>query len=476
MQKRSFDGREAERMGAGSAGGTGVAAPFFDGISTPPPPLSHAALKFNKFTKKLVFLGVFAAVLTAAALFSCRSPSSGDDDSQIEPPPGERTYDEFGGASADRIFTISVTEDWTAAIASISTGVGESNYFIDVVNDVAIAGSASSTFGSRSDIAVIIRGEDTTLSLNAAGNLIKTDAGQTVSIRDSLTLEGIATNTTSVVSVPSGSFEMSGTSKITGNTAGGTAGGGVRVQGGTLIMGGNASITSNKSTGNAGGTGAVGAGGVLLNGGTVEMSGNARIADNEAIGGGADAGGVGVMNGVFTMRGEAAISGNYCTDDGGGVAVSDGGTFVMKEQSKVHGNYALNSGGGPNGGGVFTWAATSKFQMMDEASVYANTGAGASNGGGGGVCIIGGSFEMGGGIIYGYDAADEHDTEHAVNRNRTGDMCNIVRSGTGAALYKSNGTANRGIFDVDGVFTETAALTTSETVISVNPADGELIQ
>ena len=403
---------------------------------------------------RAAFVGIIL-ILSGALIFSCEeeggdlpeSPGVIKQPSQPteELPPGEKTYDEFGGQPADRTFTISGAEDWTEALTTIREGAddGEANYIIDITDSMNIPGSSAPTFGSRDDIAVIIQGDDITLTLEGTGNLIKTAAGQTVSVQDSVTLEGNSGNNTSVVSVPAGVFEMSGTAQVISNKATNNSGGGVNVSGGTFIMKGHSSVTGNSATGNAAGDG----GGVYLN------------------------------NGSFTMMEDAVISGNVSGDDGGGLHVT-AGTFTMGGRAKITGNIAHNdTSNGADGGGI--WMHNGTIVMKDEAEISGNTAWGNSRGTGGGIGMQGGTFRFGGGTITGYDAnhaAEAHDPSQPATR----DTCNInwqngaVNTSTGTALYKAGGTAQYGLIDdVTGAFTDggTDLASTSNTIRVVN---GEL--
>ena len=406
---------------------------------------------------RAVFVGSILTISTVL-LFSCEADEESPGGPAIVQPkpvppeqlPGEKTYDEFGGQSADRVFTISGAEDWTDALTAISEGAddGEANYFIDITENVSVPGSTAPTFGDRTDIAVIIWGDDTTLKLAGTGNLIKMAEGQTVSVRDSVTLEGNASNNTSLVSIPAGVFEMSDTVKITGNKAGNTAGGGVRVTGsGALTMKGQSSVTGNFATGSSNGDG----GGVSLNGGSI------------------------------TMTEDASISGNTAEDDGGGVYML-AGTFKMGGRAKITGNITKNNSNSlANGGGMFISAGL--FVMKDEAEISGNTAWGERGRAGGGIQTYTNNavFRFGGGTITGCDAshaATAHNPENPEDR----DSCNINWTGTavsavnGPALANGTNAAQYGLLDEEtDEFTEggTDLVTTSNTIYVIN---GELQQ
>jgi hypothetical protein len=416
------------------AAGAAQAVPTYEETHTPLPlflngtecaakPLFKAILSNFAFLHFQFSIIIFlsAVLLSAGFLCSCKASSEPDDMFIL---PAERPYDEFGGKSADRTFTILTQDDWTAALASISagTGNGEENYWIDIADNVSVAGSTP-TFGTRSGIAVIIRSEDKTLSLESAGNLIKTAAGQTVSIRDNLTLAGFSGNNTSVVDVVINSdFVMSGNTKITGNTAG-AAGGGVRVTGGTFTMTGSSSVAGNTATGTSAG----------------------------------DGGGVSISSGFFYMTGNATVSGNTAGDDGGGIMMT-GGFFMMSGSAKITGNISHNdTNKNANGGGIYLGNGT--FVMKDSAEISGNTSWSSNSSSGAGIEMAGSSvFRLGGGLISGCDTSHDaaaHDPSNPTAR----DSCNVNWNGTaeltgaGAALRKAGGGAEYGPVDEDGAFT-----------------------
>jgi hypothetical protein len=138
----------------------------------------------------------------------------------------------------------------------------------------------------------------------------------------------------------------------------------------------------------------------ILNGGTFLMEGNASITGNTASSNG---GGVFVgSNGIFKMRDNASVS-NNTTDwnrnrggEGAGVYV-DGGTFTM-EGGTISGNTANCYIGG---GGVFV---NSGNFILQNGSIIGNTATATRNNvwssaSGGGVYISNGTFTMHGGTI-----------------------------------------------------------------------------
>jgi len=117
------------------------------------------------------------------------------------------------------------------------------------------------------------------------------------------------------------------------------------------------------------------------------MQGNATVSGNTASfnGGGVYVG----TSGTFTMQNNATVSGNTASNNGGGVVVFRSGTFTMQDNATVSGNTA-GSGGGV---GVFP---NGTFTMHDNATVSGNT---ASVYGGG--VDVNGTFIIGGGTVYG---------------------------------------------------------------------------
>ena len=133
-----------------------------------------------------------------------------------------------------------------------------------------------------------------------------------------------------------GRFTMSG-GEIRGNTALGTEGGGVFVDGIFDMTGGT--IEDNEATG-------AGGGGVFVARGRFVMENvSARITGNTASNNAGEGGGVRIgEDGEFVMR-AGTISDNVAVD-GGGAHVASGGTFDMVGQAEVSGNSATGNGGG----------------------------------------------------------------------------------------------------------------------------------
>ncbi|MDE7291314.1 MAG: right-handed parallel beta-helix repeat-containing protein [Treponemataceae bacterium] len=165
--------------------------------------------------------------------------------------------------------------------------------------------------------------------------------------------------------VNGGTFEMSGTAKITGcktTSISSSEGGGVYVDNGAFTMTGD-TISDCTATKRGGGV-------YVVNGGTFEMSGTAKITGCKTTSiSSSEGGGVYVDNGAFTMTGDT-ISDCTATKRGGGVYVVNGGTFEMSGTAKITG-CKTTSASGSEGGGVFVTGSESTFKMSGSASIPA---------------------------------------------------------------------------------------------------------
>jgi hypothetical protein len=286
------------------------------------------------------------------------------------------------------------------------------------------------------------------------------------------------------VVVSGGTFTMEGNSSIFNNTGG--CGGGVYVNGTgiTFTMKNNASVHNNSCSGSGGGVyfnGGTGGtftmsggtisdnksssnngGGVYMNQGTFILSGG-TISDNTVSGSG---GGGGVsVSGTFNMTG-GTISGNTTTGGGGSNTGYGGGVYVSGTFNMTGGTISGNTAGGYGLGGGVCFSGT--FNMTG-GTISGNT-TNYSYYGGGGV-YVGGTFNMTGGTISGNTAKGDGGGGVYVNGNsstfrmETGTISGNTAK-TGTALYKGNGTAERGTFSVPGDTTSTwtskADLTTTD--------------
>ncbi|MCL2705145.1 MAG: hypothetical protein FWE72_02945, partial [Spirochaetaceae bacterium] len=218
-----------------------------------------------------------------------------------------------------------------------------------------------------------------------------------------------------------GIFEMRGGS-IQGNTAT-SSGGGVYVENGTFDMY-NGFIENNKATSYGGGVYVATSGNF-----DIPISSTGIIRGNEVSNSG---GGVCVWGGTFTMR-AGTIGGTEASNqnkawNGGGVHITGGGTLEMRGGS-ILGNNTTNSFCGgvyvengtfdmyngvieknsawSFGGGVYV-SANGNFNMPITSTGIIRGNEVSSSGSGGGVCVFGGTFTMGGGTIGGTGAANQN--------------------------------------------------------------------
>jgi uncharacterized repeat protein (TIGR02543 family) len=150
--------------------------------------------------------------------------------------------EEFGpGTLINNIFNVATTNEWNAAVSSITGGGNDKNYVINATADFSVEGSTAVTFGSVSGITVSLRGAayqgyGRTLTLSGTENILRTGTNQNIILRD-LSLRGRDSNTGCLVYVNSGTFTMYG-GEISGNKINSlTLGGGVYVNNsGTFTM------------------------------------------------------------------------------------------------------------------------------------------------------------------------------------------------------------------------------------------------
>jgi len=178
-------------------------------------------------------------------------------------------------------------------------------------------------------------------------------------------------------------------------------------------------------------------GGVNVDGGSFTMEDDASVYGNTAKYGG----GVAVVSGgTFTMKGNSKVYDNTATDGAGGVYVVNGGTFSIQDNVSIYGNIA-----GSNGGGVYVDDGTFTMQGGTIAGNKAND---SGSGGGGGVYVYG-NFFISNGIVYG---SNEGSNSNLLN-NSSGS------GSSGAALKVSSvqsmaqyGTFNGSVWTSNGDF------------------------
>ena len=256
-----------------------------------------------------------------------------------------------------------------------------------------------------------------TLNLNGA-HQIKIGSGGTLTLEGSGTIKGGINDNGGAVWVNGGTFIMKG-GTISGNTS--TGNGGAVYAGGAesnvLISGGE--ISGNTSNGQYGG------GGVYVTGGTLTISGSAMIKGNTAIMTDTDHGGGGVYvttGAKFTMSGGTitenkassgagvfmsywetngstfemtggTISNNIASYNGGAVEINEYCRFTMSGNASITGNKATN-----NGGGVFV--STSIHDISATFNMTGGTISGNISIIGAGVYVDGdGTFNMSNGEI-----------------------------------------------------------------------------
>ena len=267
------------------------------------------------------------------------------------------------------------------------------------------------------------------------------------------------------VYVNAGTFTMSG-GTISGNTItiystqSNSCGGGVYVgSGGKFTMSGTAKISSNTAY-----TG----GGVYLNGGTLTMSGG-EISKNKA----SNSGGGVYLNGEFTMSGGTISNNDYEATSGGGVYVGSGGTFTMSGGTIT--NHMVRFGGG-------VYVKDGMFTMSGTAKISSNT---ADTGGG--VDLSGGTFTMSGGTISnnkanGWWGGGVYGTDGSTFMMESGTISDNEAS-RGGGVYVSGGTTftmktgeisgNNADVSGGGVYLNRGTFEMESGTISGNTANGD---
>ena len=262
---------------------------------------------------------------------------------------------------SDTTFTMSGGEISSNTATTYGGGVYVENYGTFTMSGGTIGGDEAAEANSAAEGGGVYV-KDGTFTMQAAA-----DGNAAPTISDNTAISGGGG-----VYANYGTFNMSG-GTISNNTATGD-GGGVCANYGTFNMSGGTISNNTATTGNGGG--------VYFNDGTFHITGG-EISNNTASQNG---GGVYVEDGTFTMQAAAdgtapTISGNT-SFWGGGVFVTGSDTTFTMSAGEISGNEATDSGGG-----VCVVGGT--FNMSDTAKISANSAAE-----GGGVYVDGGTFTM----------------------------------------------------------------------------------
>ena len=236
--------------------------------------------------------------------------------------------------------------------------------------------------------------------------------------------------------------------------------------GGKLTLGGGAALQNNKRTfGDGGGL-------VVMNGGHSIMQDGSSIAGNEvpSSGGGVNVVGTGSS---FEMRGGKIIGNTAGSNFGGGVYVAYGATMKMSGTAQIGGTDPTDANTAESGGGVSVTDAGSSFEMTG-GEIIGNTagdfGGGVHTGAaatftvqvgditgntaeyGGGVCVLGGAFNMNGGSLIGNAAASKGGGVYVLGAGRQLAMTDgaLGNNTTGGAIGVGVETANGGTFTRTG--------------------------
>lgn len=198
------------------------------------------------------------------------------------------------------------------------------------------------------------------------------------------TIENCTAELGGAVYMEGGTFTLSGTGVIQGNTASGTYDKETGRGGGVYVTGGNANIQDGSISGN---TAHVRGGGIYVSNGNVTMSGGS-VSGNHAAGNGGSyigrGGGVYLSDGLFTMEG-GKISGNSANYRGGGIFLTQSPTLI---EGTISGNSATDSGGGLCINGDQLVLTSAKMQIFGNEAAK-----------GGGVAVLNGEFILRGGAV-----------------------------------------------------------------------------
>jgi hypothetical protein len=224
------------------------------------------------------------------------------------------------------------------ALTYISSNVvSGDNFYIVLGADESVSPTSLNYTGKTVGITLIGEVVEQKITLASNGSMFTIPAnntGVTLTLDENITLVGLGTNTTSLVSLSSGNLVINTGAKISGNNNSSSStsgsGGAIRISGGTVTMN---SGSINGNTANYSG------GGIYISSGTFIMNGGV-ISGNTATNSG---GGIIISGGTVTIH-DGTISGNTATNSGGGIDVSSG-TFIING-GKISDNKAVTWHGG----------------------------------------------------------------------------------------------------------------------------------
>ena len=361
---------------------------------------------------------------------------------------------------------------WTA-VSTLTSDMAAGNYYL--TNDVTLDATWTPANGTVLDLngySITVDADVTAITVPAGNSFTLTDCnssgsvhyftknteknnlwepvetGGTITVTGGVITHSAGKNGSGIVmgAGTSGTFTMYG-GTICGNYST-VAGAGVRATYGKIIMSGGA-ISGNVAAKNSSG------GGVYLNGngGSFDMSGDAKITENATnkFGGGVNVTGVAGGKASFTMSGNAQITGNMCFGSacGGAGLYATNGELTMNDNAAISDNHSLEDSG--YGGGVFVSANTT-FTMNDNATISGNSAYIESTSDyrknyGGGVLVLGGTFNMNGGSISDNRAENGAGVYVGDNNSSTGTFTmnggtitnNKVIKGNGGGVYVLSG-------------------------------------
>ena len=361
---------------------------------------------------------------------------------------------------------------WTA-VSTLTSDMAAGNYYL--TNDVTLDATWTPANGTVLDLngySITVDADVTAITVPAGNSFTLTDCnssgsvhyftknteknnlwepvetGGTITVTGGVITHSAGKNGSGIVmgAGTSGTFTMYG-GTICGNYST-VAGAGVRATYGKIIMSGGA-ISGNVAAKNSSG------GGVYLNGngGSFDMSGDAKITENATnkFGGGVNVTGVAGGKASFTMSGNAQITGNMCFGSacGGAGLYATNGELTMNDNATISDNHSLQDRG--YGGGVFV-SIGATFTMNDNATISRNSAYIESTSDyrknyGGGVLVLGGTFNMNGGSISDNMAENGAGVYVGDNSSSTGTFTmnggtitsNKVIKGNGGGVYVLSG-------------------------------------